>query len=276
MLGTPHDADDGLQEAMLRAWRQLDRFEGRSSLRTWLYRITTNVCLRALERKPAELLPYPDSVLDVASEDPAPDVTAESRETIELAYLTLVQLLPPRQRAAFVLREALGLTAAEIADLLDTSAPAINSALQRARSTIDGTEAMPRHRPADAEEERRVVDDFMRAWADVDIDALTALLARDAVMTMPPEQIRVDGGAAIGEFFGTVPAAGRLERIHLVQVRANGQPALAAYMRDDETGGHDAYGIMVLTIADARVAAITGFPGAEGFAAFGLAPRLSA
>jgi RNA polymerase sigma-70 factor (ECF subfamily) len=274
LVGTPQDADDALQEAMLRAWRQIDGFEGRSSLRTWLYRIATNVCLRALERQPAELLPYPDGLLDVASGAPGPDAAAEARETIELAFLTLLQLLPPTQRAAFVLREALGLPTAAIADLLGTSPQAVNSALQRARATVDGNQQVVRHSPADADEERRLVDEFMRVWADVDIEGLTGLLASDAVMTMPPESIRVDGGAAIGQFFGSVPAGGRLDRFRLVPVRANGQPGLAAYMRDNSSGRHDAYGIMVLTIAGGQIAAITGFPGPAVFETFGLPPSL--
>jgi RNA polymerase sigma-70 factor (ECF subfamily) len=270
LLGSPHDAEDALQETLLRAWRELSRFEERAALRTWLYRIATNVCLRVLERRPPPLLPFPDDAPDVAAADPGPHTTLEERETVELAYLTLLRRLPPRQRAAFVLREALDCSAAEIARALDTSVPAVNSALQRARATLDEEHDLPRHRPADAEAERRLVGEFMRVWADVDIAGLTALLTRDAVLTMPPEGVRIDGAVAIAGFFATVPASGRLDEIRLRPMRANGQPALAAYLLDHDAGEHRAYGIMVLTVEGERLAAITGFPGPEVFALFGL------
>ena len=269
LLGNPHDADDALQETLLRAWRHLDRYQERAGLRTWLYRIATNACLRLLERRPAELMPYPDRLLDVADASADTFAATAERETFELAYVTVVRLLPPRQRAALVLREALGWRSAEIADLLGTSVTAVNSALQRARETVEAEAAAPRH-IADGAEERRVVQAFMRAWNAVDIDALVALLAEDAVLTMPPEDVRIDGAAAIGRFFGTVPADGRLDRIRLVETRANGQPGLAAYIRAADEGDHDAYGVMVLTIADGQVTAITGFPGAAAFEPFGL------
>jgi RNA polymerase sigma-70 factor, ECF subfamily len=168
-----------------------------------------------------------------------------------------------------VLREALGCSAAEIAEALDTSVPAVNSALQRARATLDDAD-VPRHRPAGGEAERRLVEEFMRVWAEVDIAGLTALLTRDAVLTMPPEDIRIDGAKAIAGFFGSVPAGGRLDEIHLHETRANGQPALAAYLLDHEAGEHRAYGIMVLTVDGDRLAAITGFPGSDVFSSFGL------
>jgi RNA polymerase sigma-70 factor (ECF subfamily) len=215
------------------------------------------------------LLPYPDDLVDVAASDADPHVSVEERETVELAYLTMLRRLPPRQRAAFVLREALDCSPAEIAELLDTSRASVNSALQRARVTLQDAD-VPRHRPASAAAERRLVDEFRRVWTDVDIPGLTALLARDAVLTMPPEDIRVDGADAIAAFFATIPAEGRLDEIRLRATRANGQPALAAYMRDRATGEHDAYGIMVLTIEGDRLAAITGFPGADVFALFRL------
>jgi RNA polymerase sigma-70 factor (ECF subfamily) len=274
MLGSPHDADDALQETMIRAWRHLDRYQQRAGLRTWLYRIATNACLRTLERRPADLMPYPDRLLEVADAGHEPFRVAAERETFELAFVTVVRVLPPRQRAALVLREALGWSSGEIADLLETSVPAVNSALQRARATIEAQDGLPHHAAADELEERRVVDAFLRAWSAVDIPALVKVLADDAVLTMPPEEIRIDGAAAIGEFFGTVPADGRLDRIRLVETRANGQPALAAYMREDDEREHQAYGIMVLTIAGGRLSAITGFPGAAAFEPFGLPPGL--
>jgi RNA polymerase sigma-70 factor (ECF subfamily) len=269
MLGSPHDAEDALQETLLRAWRQIARFEGRAALRTWLYRIATNVCLRTLERRPPPLLPYPDDLADVSASEADPHASVEQRETVELAYLALLRRLAPRQRAAFVLREALDCSPAEIAELLDTTRAAVNSALQRARATLDDP-GVPRHRPASDAAERRLVEEFLRVWAEVDIAGLTALLTRDAVLTMPPEDIRIDGAQAIAGFFAKVPAEGRLDEIHLRPTRANRQPALAAYLRDGDTGAHGAYGIMVLTIEGDRLAAITGFPGAEVFALFGL------
>jgi RNA polymerase sigma-70 factor (ECF subfamily) len=269
MLGSPHDAEDALQETLLRAWRQLASFEERAALRTWLYRIATNVCLRALERRPPPLLPYPDDVADVTASQPDPHASAEEREAVELAYLALLRRLAPRQRAAFVLREALDCSPAEIAELLDTSRAAVNSALQRARATLEDP-GIPWHRPASGAVERHLVDEFMRLWADVDIAGLTALLTRDAVLTMPPEDIRIDGAEAIAAFFATVPADGRLDEIRLRPTRANGQPALAAYLRDRDTGEHGAYGIMVLTVEGDRIAAIAGFPGPEVFGLFNL------
>jgi RNA polymerase sigma-70 factor (ECF subfamily) len=276
LLSNPHDADDALQETMLRAWRHLDSYSERAGLRTWLYRIATNACLRMLERRPVELMPYPDRLLEVADAAvPPPERVAAERETFEIAYVTAVRVLPPRQRAALVLREALGLSSAEIAEALETSVPAVNSALQRARATIDASaDSLPRHAAVDGAEERRVVDAFLAAWAAVDIEALVAVLSRDAVLTMPPEDVRIEGGAAVGEFFGSVPAEGRLDRIRLVETRANGQPALAAYMREDDESDHSAYGIMVVTIAGGRVAAITGFPGRDVFETFALPLRV--
>jgi RNA polymerase sigma-70 factor (ECF subfamily) len=271
LLGSPHDADDALQETMLRAWRQLSGFEERSSLRTWLHRIATNVCLNVLERRPPMHATYPDELL--AAAEPSPHAILEEREAIELAYLAVMRRLPPRQRAAFLLREALDCSAAEIAELLETSEPAVNSALQRARAALAEPDVR-RHRPASDAEERRLVEAFMRAWADVDIAGLTALLTRDAVLTMPPEDVRIDGAEAIGGFFGTVPAGGRLDEIRLVPTRANGQPALAAYLLDREARRHDAYGIMVLTVDGDRLTAITGFPGPDAFDLFDLPTTL--
>jgi RNA polymerase sigma-70 factor (ECF subfamily) len=227
------------------------------------------VCLRALERRPPPLLPYPDDLADVSASETDPHASVEERETVELAYVSLLRRLAPRQRAAFVLREALDCSPAEIAELLGTSRSAVNSALQRARATLEDP-SVPRHRPASDAAERRLVDEFMHVWADVDIAGLAALLTRDAVMTMPPEDIRVDGAEAIAAFFATVPAEGRLEEIRLRATRANGQPALAAYLLNSDSGGYDAYGIMVLTVEGDRLAAITGFPGPEVFALLSL------
>jgi len=281
LLGSLHDAEDALQETSLRAWRGLGRFEASGPLRAWLYRIATNVCLTALDRRsripealaPEELevasylQPYPDRLLD-------PGLAVEERESVGLAFVSVVQLLPPRQRAVLVLREVLDWSAAEVADLLGDSVASVNSALQRAREKLERERSAGRlareHAPASAESEARVMQSFVAAWEAVDVDALVGLLADDAVMTMPPEPLRLVGTNAIGEFLRTVPAGGALERIRLVQTRANGQPALAAYLEDD-TGAFSAYGVLVLAFEGDAVGSITGFAGySELFPALGL------
>jgi len=261
MLGSLHDADDALQDTLLRAWRALPCHEGRSTLRTWLYRIATNVCLRMIEQRArreivavdAHLQPYPDVLLDPAT----PEREAERRESVGLAFVAAMQLLPARQRATLVLRDVLGWSAREAADVLGVSVAAANSALQRARERVErerseGTLARV-HRPTDGRAEAAVMQRFVEAWEAVDVERLTALLADDALMTMPPEPMRVAGAAAVGGFFATVPLEGRLDLIRLQPVRANGQPALAAY------AGDEAYGIMVFAVDGERIAGITGF-----------------
>jgi RNA polymerase sigma-70 factor (ECF subfamily) len=250
MLGSLHDADDALQETMLRAWKGSDRYEPRAQLSTWLHTIATNVCLTAIARRrarPAEaieeldhLQPYPDRLLDDLVE----------RETVELAFITAMQLLPPKQRAVLILRDVLDWSAKETAAALGDSVAAVTSALQRARAGVVRTQ---RRRPA-ALEEQALLRRFMAAWEAVDIDGLVALLTDDAVMTMPPERMRVAGARAIGDFFGSVPLDGRLDQIRLVPVALNRQPALAAYAREL------AYGLMVLRIERDRIAEIFGFP----------------
>jgi RNA polymerase sigma-70 factor (ECF subfamily) len=213
------------------------------------------------------LQPYPDRLLDT-------DLAVEERESVGLAFVSVMQLLPPRQRAVLVLREVLGWSAKEVAELLDDSVSSVNSALQRARQKLERERAAGRlardHAPTSPTSEARVMQKFMAAWEAVDVDAIVALLADDAVMTMPPEPMRVAGTRAIGEFFRTVPAAGALERIRLVPTRANGPPAVAAYM-DDDAGAFQAYGIMVFALEGDAVASITGFAGyPELFPALGL------
>jgi len=256
MLGSLHDADDALQETMLRAWKGSDRYEPRAQLGTWLHTIATNVCLTLIARRrarPAEatedldyLQPYPDRLLD--------DLVL--RETVELAFITAIQLLPPKQRAVLILRDVLGWSSRETAQSLGDSVAAVNSALQRARSSID---TKRRQASAPIEQERVLLRRFMTAWDAVDIDALVSLLTEDAVMTMPPERMRVAGARAIGDFFGSVPEGGRLDEVRLVAFAANRQPALAAYVRRDD-GGHVPYGMMVLQIEGDRISGIVGFP----------------
>jgi RNA polymerase sigma-70 factor (ECF subfamily) len=272
ILGSLHDADDALQETMLRAWRGIDRFQPRAPLASWLYRIATNVCLRLLEQRgrgpapavDAHLEPYPDVLLDeMASPGARPEETVEEREQIGLAFVTAMQLLPPKQRVTVVLRDVLDWSAREVADLLDDTVPAVNSALQRGRDRLQ-RERHERgfartHAPANAGEEARVMRRFQEAWAAVDIDGIVALLADDALLTMPPEAQRFEGSAQIGTFFATAPLGGRLDRIQVVPTRANGQPTLAAYADEQGRGVFEPYGVMVFAIRGDRIDGITGF-----------------
>jgi RNA polymerase sigma-70 factor (TIGR02960 family) len=296
MLGSVEDAEDLVQETLMNAWRGLGRFEGRSSLRRWLYRIATNACVSSLRRErlrtpditPAEppagepppgipvdepvwLEPYPDALLEgVADHGADPACRYSGREAIQLAFITALQRLPARQRAVLVLRDVLAFRASEVADMLDTTEAAVTSALQRARAAVDGA-AEPPSLPS-SPREREIVAGFADAFEAGDIPAIVALLSDDALLTMPPEPYQFTGAAAIGQFFATVPAGGRLDRIRLIHTRANTQPALAAYLRDAGDGRLHAYGIMVLTLEGDRIVAITGFPDRSVFRHFGL-PR---
>jgi RNA polymerase sigma-70 factor (TIGR02960 family) len=290
-----------VQETLLAAWRALDRFEGRASLRTWLYRIATNRCLNALRdrtRRPHELPappeaspapppptrstepvwlePYPDVLLGRTDlQPPGPDVRYEAREAIGLAFVTALQRLPPRQRAALILRDVLGFRAGEVAELLETTEVAVHRALHRARRAIDATVPAGQRDIAPlpgTEEERDLVARFTAAFESGDIPAVIALLTEDALLTMPPAPLEYRGPAAIEGFLSTVPAAGALERFRLVPTRANGQPAFGCYLRDRHTPIARAYGLMVLTLCGARISAITGFSDTSVFRPFGL-PR---
>ena len=289
-----------LQETLMAAWRGLETFERRASLRTWLYRIATNSSLGALRRarpsraippppeppgefpaatrtatEPVWLEPYPDVWLDQLPDSmPGPEARYDSREAIELAFVVALQQLSPGERAAVVLKDVLGFRVAETADLLDTTQAAVNSSLQRAR---DKLERLNRDRargeppsPGSAEE-RELVGRFADAFEAGDVGSVVALLSQDARLTMPPEPVEYVGHAAIHRFFSTVPANGELDRFKLVATRANGQPAFGCYLRTRE-GPLRAYGLMVLTLNADRVAAITGFPDTSVFASFGL-PR---
>jgi RNA polymerase sigma-70 factor (ECF subfamily) len=283
LLGSLHDADDALQESLLNAWRGIGRFEPRGSLRAWLHRIATNVCLRMIERRRGasaapdlHLQPYPDSLFnDIPALDPTPEEATVLAEDFGLALIAAMQLLPPKQRAVLVLRDALGWSAAEVAGHFDDSVAAVNSALQRARATLanereEGTLARI-NAPASRAAEAAVIERFREAWARVDIEAIVALLTDDALLTMPPVAMRFEGADAIGRFFATEPVGGRLDRIELVEVRANGQPALASYADEEGDGERRAYGVMVVAIAGDRISGITGFPrDATLFERFGL------
>ena len=297
MLGSFHDADDAVQETWLRAWRNLGRFEPTSALAAWLHTIATNVCLSALARRRRrpdaplpdvgeavwgdELLhlqPYPDRLLAELDGTSVPEARYELRESVELAFVTAIQLLPPKQRAVLILRDVLGWSAKEAAEALGDSVAAANSALQRARATLERARELGarEHRPSSREADRALLERFMGAWDAVDIDGLVRLLAHDALLTMPPVPTYVRGAAAIGEFFATVPADGRLDEIRLVPTSANGQPALAAYVRSPVDGIERAYGVMVLALDGDRIGGIVGFAEASLFEHFGLPLELDA
>ena len=301
ILGSVQDAEDLVQETLLAAWRGLDGFEGRASLRSWVYRIATNRCLNALrDRKrrlpdlppppedapqppeptrlgePIWLEPYPDALLEGAVDSShQPDARYEAREAIGLAFVAGLQRLRPRQRAVLVLRDVLAFRASEVAEMLDTTEASVNMALQRARAALDaGLAAGSREQMPlpDSAVERELVARFTDAFEAGDVDGVVALLTDDAWLTMPPEPLEYQGPAAIARFFSTVPAGGQLDRIRLVSTRANGQPAFGCYLRDAHAPIAHAYGLMVLTLQGERVSAITGFPGSSVFPHFGL-PR---
>jgi RNA polymerase sigma-70 factor, ECF subfamily len=272
MLGSLHDADDALQETMLRAWKGLARYEPRAPLPAWLHRIATNVSLRMIEQRrdpaapaDAHLQPYPDQLLDeLPMPHPGPEEVATRREGVGLAFVAAMQLLPPKQRAVLVLRDALDWPARDVADLLDDSVPAVNSALQRARERVQREQQAGRlarlHAPASHDVEATVMRNFQDAWAAVDIPRIVALLTEDAVLTMPPIDVRIQGAAAVGEFFASEPLDGHIERIRLIPTRASGQPGFACYAAEHATGPHDAYGVMIFALRGDRIAGITGFP----------------
>jgi RNA polymerase sigma-70 factor, ECF subfamily len=280
MLGSVHDAEDALQETLLRAWRHLKSFEGRSSFRAWLYRIATNVCLAALGKRPepptdepAVLTPYPDAWLDeLPSEAAEPGARYDLRESVQLALVAAVQTLPPRQRAALLLRDVLGFSAKEVAELLEVSPASVHSAVRRARATV--AQAAPERTLPPDDVQQSVVKRYIEAWESVDIPGLVALMREDAVMTMPPDPAVFLGRQEIGGFFASVPAGGELDRIPLVPTRANRQPAVGAYFPDPEAGFYRPYGIMVLALDGESIAEITGCTDPSVFPLLGLPTEL--
>jgi RNA polymerase sigma-70 factor (TIGR02960 family) len=285
MLGSFQDAEDVLQDTLLAAWRGLDRFEGRSTIRTWLYRIATNQCLNAIRsasRRPAKewdvpeieppepsrhgeivwLEPYPDALLDGAiATPPGPEARYEQKESISLAFVTALQLLPARQRAVLILREVLGYPAADVADILDSSVESVNSALKRARATLqrripqDGTTASSPTLASPAEQ--ALAARFTRAYEAGDIDALVALLTDDVRVSMPPMPLEYLGRDAVVGFYTALMSANR--EYHLVPTRANGQPAFGTYLRAPTDGMRHGTGLLVLTLAGDRISAVTRF-----------------
>jgi RNA polymerase sigma-70 factor (ECF subfamily) len=290
-----------MQETLLAAWRGIERFEARASIRTWLYRIATNRCLNHVRdrgRRPPELPapvepappppeptrvtepvvlePYPDALLaGLADGAPQPDARYETREAVGLAFMIALQRLAPRHRAVLVLRDVLGFRAAEVAEMLSMTEVSVNRMLQRARHAVDrdlGAADRELAPVPGSREERQLVERFTTAFEGGDIAGVVALLTDDAQLTMPPEAVEYEGPQAIGRFLSTVPAAGQLERFRLVPTRANGQPAFGCYLRDPHTPIAHAYGLMVLTLRRDRIAGLAGFADTRVFAAFGL-PR---
>jgi RNA polymerase sigma-70 factor (TIGR02960 family) len=296
ILGSVQDAEDLLQETLLAAWRGLERFDGRASLRSWLYRIATNRCLNALRdrgRRPREvpamaeppeptrrseplwLEPYPDALLDtVADTSPGPEARYEFREAVGLAFVTALQRLPPQQRVVLVLRDVLGFRAAEVADMLETSDAAVKGALQRARATLETRlrdRDRERARPPRSPRGRELVGRFADAVESGDVDGVVSLLTDDAWLTMPPQPFEYQGHAAIAGFLHD-RAALRGAPLRLVPTRANGQPAFGCYLPDAHGAIARPYGLMVLTLDGDRISAITWFGDSRVFPHFRL-PR---
>jgi RNA polymerase sigma-70 factor (ECF subfamily) len=218
--------------------------------------------------------PYPDHLLDATSTSPRPEEAAEQRERVELAFVAAVQFLPARQRAVLLLRDVVGYAADEVAACLDVSVASVNSALQRARATVrqqqQAAVVTREHTASDELAERQLVDRLITAWHAADVDALVATLTRDAVLTMPPVPDRYVGREAIRAFMATVPGDGRLDRYHLVPIRANRQPALAAYYRKQDLGEFAVNAIIVLAVEAGRIASIVRFAGVDLFTRFHL------
>jgi RNA polymerase sigma-70 factor (TIGR02960 family) len=282
MLGSFDEAEDLVQETFLRAWRARASFDG-SAFRAWLYQIATNACLDALRRRsrqPASLAssfaelswiqPYPDRLLDeVAPSDAEPDAVVVGRETIELAFLAVIQLLPPRQRAVLILRDVLEWSAAETAALLETSVASVNSALQRARATL--REQLPQHRSEEpSEDERALLQAFMETHERGDYECAAELLADDVRVSMPPFPMFYEGRDALVPLQQTAREMGEWR---LVAVGANRQPAAASYLRRPGDSEFRAFKLDVLRVVDGAIAEITTFD-ASLFAAFGLPETL--
>jgi RNA polymerase sigma-70 factor (ECF subfamily) len=284
MLGSFQDAEDALQDTLLAAWRGLGAFEGRASIRTWLYRIATNRCLSALRsasRRPAKewdvpqvdppeptgfgdvvwLEPFPDTLLEGGIDVPlGPEAHYERTEAISLAFVTALQVLPPRQLAVLILRDVLGFHANEVADMLDSTVESVTSALKRARASMERrllptADREPAPAP-DSPAEHEIVAKFASAWESADVDALVALLTDDVFISMPPMSFEYQGRDAAARFSASIFRAGR--RFDLVPTRANGQPAFGAYLRAP-TGIRHGVGLYVLTLTGDRICAMTRF-----------------
>jgi RNA polymerase sigma-70 factor (TIGR02960 family) len=283
MLGSFADAEDTLQDTLLAAWQGLGEYEGRASIRTWLYRIATNRCLNALRaasRRPAKawdiprvdppeptrlgevvwLEPFPDALMEGATDvPPGPEARYEQTEAISLAFVTALQVLPPRQLAVLILRDVLGFHANEVADMLDSTVDSVNSALKRARASLE------RRRPPSADRsppapgspaEDAIVARFVSAYEAADLDAVVALLTDDVFMSMPPMPLEYEGVEVVARFCAQILGPGR--RFDLVPTRANGQPAFGAYLRGSGGVSHGT-GLIVLTLSGDRICAMNRF-----------------
>ncbi len=300
MLGSTHEAEDAVQETLVRAWRSFDRFAGRTSVRNWLYRIATNVSLSMLARRTAPLRsapqldappsterpegeapadvqwlePYPDAEVDeIADIAPGPHARYETREATQLAFVATIQYLPPRQRAALLLRDVLGWSAAETAETLEASVASVNSALQRARETLknklpadSSTSATQTH----DDRERALLERYVQTWESADFDGFVALLKEDAIFTMPPRREWYRGRRAIRELLAWAWKETEFDSLRLVAVGANRQPAFAVYGRHDDRTPWRAHAIHVLTVADGGIAVVSNFMDRELFTTFGL------
>ena len=287
MLGSLHDAEDALQDALLRAWRGLPRFEGRSSARSWLYRIATNACLDVIARRPKRVLPidyapatdpqqgpgepitesvwlepYPDEKLGLEDGFAAPEARYEQRESVELAFVAALQHLPARQRAVLILREVLGFSAREVSESLDTSVPSVNSALQRARAAVDerlpdqSQQATLRALGDDAIKE--TVSSYVDAWERNDVDAVVAMLTEDAAIAMPPLSSWFGPRDRFAEFLKLWPMSGAW-RWRMRVTRANGQPAFGAYAWDEDANAFLPFALNVLSFRGDKVKDVTAF-----------------
>ena len=287
MLGSLQDAEEALQDTMLGAWQGIGGFQARASMRTWLYRIATNRCLnarRSTSRRRAKewdvpnveppdptrlgevvwLQPYPDTLLAAAVDAPlGPEARYEQTESISLAFITALQVLPPRQVAVLILRDVLGFHANEVADMLDSTVDSVNSALKRARAGLQfrrpptaGREPPTASDSPSPSSEDAIVAKFVRAWESADLGALVALLTDDVFMSMPPMPLEYQGRDVVARFCASIFGAGR--RFDLVPTRANGQPAFGAYLRAPNAISHGT-GLYVLTLAGDRICAITRF-----------------
>jgi RNA polymerase sigma-70 factor (ECF subfamily) len=302
MLGSVPDAEDALQEALLSAWRGLPGFEGRSSVRSWLYAIATNACLRAIERRPKRVLPidygpaadphdglaeplvesvwvepYPDERLGLEGGLAGPEARYEKRESVELAFIAALQHLPARQRAVLILRDVLGFSAKETAESLEMTPTGVDSALQRAHKAVD--ERLPERsqqavlRSLDDQRLREIVEGFVDAWERSDVDAVVAMLASDGTFTMPPVPTWYRGREAVAAFLGGEPL-GRDRRWRVLPVRANGQLAFGKYLWDEEQETFTAHSLSVLTLEGELIADFTTFLDPELIPRFGLPHEL--
>ena len=287
MLGSLHDAEDALQETFLRAWRGLARFEGRSSLRSWLYTIATNTCLTHIERRPKRVLPidygpaaepdtppgtpivetvwiepYPDEMLGLPDGHAAPEARYEQREGVELAMIAALQHLAANQRAVLILREVLGFSAKETAEMLDTTVASVNSALQRARASVE--ERIPEQsqqatlRTLDDEEIRELVDRYVDAWERNDVEQFTSMLTEDATFTMPPLASWYQGRGGIATWARLAPLSGNWQW-RTVFTKANGQLALAFYAWDEDAAAYLPFALNVLTFRGRQISDVTAF-----------------